>query len=50
MLVINAEDIKSCISVKDVLTAVEQAFIIQENGNFTMPDRMHIEVDGNVLL
>ena len=50
MLILNADDIKRSISFKDVLKAVEKALILQEEGHFIMPDRMHIELDNNMYL
>jgi len=50
MLILNANDIKNCFSNKDALTAVKDACLIQENGSFNMPDRMHIEDDNNTFL
>lgn len=50
MLILNSNDIKNSVSILDVLEAVEKAFLIQEEGNFIMPDRMHVESGENVML
>ena len=50
MLVLSKKDIEECVSILDVLEAVEEAFMLQESGNYLMPDRMHVEKDGNILL
>ena len=50
MLLLNKDQIADSVTILDVLQAVEEAFLLQESGNYLMPDRMHIEHDGNVLL
>ena len=50
MLILNKKQIEDSVSILDVLEAVEKAFLLQESGDFLMPDRMHIEHNGNVLL
>lgn len=50
MLILNSEQIKNSVSILDVLSSVEKAFLLQENGDFLMPDRMHVENKENVLL
>ena len=50
MLVLNARDIEACAGPGDLVAAVEQAFLVQEDGAYTMPDRMHVEHGDNVLL
>ena len=50
MLILNADHIKNSLSILDALKAVEEAFLTQEKGGFIMPDRMHVEHQGNVLL
>lgn len=50
MLVLNAQDISHSISYAKLIESIEEAFQIQETGNFTMPQRMHIEQNENVLL
>lgn len=50
MLVLTKNDIEESVSILDVLEAVEQAFLLQESENFQMPDRMHVEQEGNVFL
>lgn len=50
MLILNSEQIKNSVSILDVLSAVEKAFLLQETGDYLMPDRMHVENRENVLL
>ncbi len=50
MLVLNDSDIINSINSSELLTAVEDAFLLQESGDFLMPDRTHTEYKGNVLL
>lgn len=50
MLILNARDIENCAAAVDLVAAVEQAFLVQEDGAYTMPDRLHVEHGGNVLL
>ena len=50
MLILNDSDIIKAVDFNELLKSVEEAFLIQETGNFIMPDRMHINHAGNVLL
>ncbi len=50
MLILNKDDILNSVTIDELLKAVEEAFIIQEKGNFLMPDRSHIDYNENVLL
>jgi ornithine cyclodeaminase len=50
MRIINNKQLMQAASPMDFLSAVEKAFLLQEKGGFLMPDRMHAEYDGNVLL
>ncbi len=50
MLVINKQDISRAVSTKQLVDIMEQAFISYENGDFLMPDRMHVHDDQNTLL
>ena len=50
MIILNKDDILYSVTIDELLKAVEEAFIIQENGNYLMPDRLHIDFNGNVLL
>ena len=50
MLILNESDIIKAVDFNELLKSVEEAFLIQETGNFNMPDRMHIDHAGNVLL
>lgn len=50
MLVLNEADIIKAVDFNDLLKSVEDAFLMQEKGNFNMPDRTHIDFEGNVLL
>lgn len=50
MLILSAADIAKTISYPELISSIEEAFLIQEDKQFIMPQRMHIEQDKNVLL
>lgn len=50
MLILSAEDVESVVTPIDMTTAMEQAFRIYATGDFTMPQRMHIDHHENTLL
>ena len=50
MIVLNSEIITSLISRSEIVDMVEQALIVQENGDFLMPERMHVHSGSNTLL
>ena len=50
MLILNESDIIKAVDFDELLKSVEEAFLIQETGNYNMPDRMHIDQEENVLL
>ncbi|MFO7891018.1 MAG: ornithine cyclodeaminase family protein [bacterium] len=50
MLCINGKQMHSVVSYKEIIDKIEEAFRIQQSGNFSMPDRMHAEYKGNTLL
>ncbi len=50
MLILNETDILNAIDIGDLLKCTEKALILQESGDFFMPDRMHLEHGGNVNL
>ena len=50
MLVFNEEDITQAVSRNQLVDIMEQAFVSYENGDFLMPDRMHLHDDNNTLL
>jgi len=50
MLILNESDIIKAVDFNELLKSVEDAFLIQEKGNYNMPDRTHIDHKGNVLL
>lgn len=50
MLVLNSDDLTKSISVLDAMKSVEDAFLLQESGNYNMPNRMHIDFKENTLL
>ncbi len=50
MLCINGKQMYSVISYTEVIDRIEEAFRIQQNGNFSMPDRMHAAYKDNTLL
>lgn len=50
MLIINETDIMQSIRIEELLKSVEEALLVQETGNFYMPDRIHLSYAGNVQL
>jgi len=53
MLLLNEEQIRQCLPPETAMKAVEQAFAIQESGNYTMPERLAMpcgEVGNQLLL
>lgn len=50
MLILNESDILKSIDFTQLLEAVEKAFLLQEQGGYFMPDRMHMEYRGNTQL
>lgn len=50
MLIINESDIIQAVDFNELLKSIEEAFLLQEKGDFNMPDRTHIDNEGNVLL
>ncbi|MCP5046802.1 MAG: ornithine cyclodeaminase family protein [bacterium] len=50
MLCINENDILNAVKPVEVVDAVEAAVRLYETDEFKMPDRMHIDHDGNTLL
>jgi ornithine cyclodeaminase/alanine dehydrogenase-like protein (mu-crystallin family) len=50
MIVINENLIRKVISFEEIMASLEEAFLIYESGNFSMPDRIHVENKKNTLL
>lgn len=43
MLVLSERDILKCVSYSDIVNAIEESFIVYEQKDFHMPNRMHID-------
>lgn len=50
MLIINKKYMEQNITIEDVLGAIEEAFLIQESGDFSQPDRIHLGENNNPFL
>lgn len=50
MLIINEKYMEQNITIEDVLSSIEKALLIQESGNFSQPDRIHLGEDENPFL
>lgn len=50
MLYISASDIKEATSLNDLMSAIEQAYKIDKDKNYFMPDRIHVDHKDNTLL
>lgn len=50
MLYLNQNDLLKAVTPSQIIEAVERALLIVEEGGYLMPDRMHIDHNGNTLL
>jgi len=50
MLCLNSKEIESAVTYKELVDAVEKAFLLYEKGDFLMPQRMHVDSGDNTLL
>lgn len=50
MLIINEKYMEENITIQDILTSIEKALLIQESGNFSQPDRIHLGKKDNSFL
>jgi ornithine cyclodeaminase len=50
VLVLSERDILKCVSYFDIVNAIEESFIVYEQKDFHMPNRMHIDHGPNTLL
>ena len=50
MLIINEKYMEQNITIKNVLDSIEKALLIQEWGNFSQPDRIHLGESENPFL
>jgi ornithine cyclodeaminase/alanine dehydrogenase-like protein (mu-crystallin family) len=50
MNVIKEKEIYSIVNPEDIIDAIEEAYLIQHSGKFIMPNRMHLQQNGNTLL
>lgn len=50
MLILSAEDVERVVTPQDMTAAMEEAFRIYGAGDYTMPQRMHIDHHENTLL
>ena len=50
MIIINENIIKKVISFDEIMASLEDAFLTYESGNFSMPDRIHVDNKENTLL
>jgi ornithine cyclodeaminase len=50
MLVLNSSDIYDACNPRDILQAIEQAYLLQSNKQFVMPDRLHIKIQDDIQL
>ncbi len=50
LLSLSQEDILNSVTYSEVITAIEESFMIYERKEFTMPNRMHIDHGPNTLL
>jgi len=50
MLLLSDSDIEQLTQPGKIVDAVKEAMLVQEEGNFVMPDRMHVDYEQNTLL
>lgn len=50
MLIINEKYMEENITIQDILTSIEKALLIQESGNFSQPNRIHLGKKDNSFL
>ena len=50
MLIINEKYMEQNITIEDILGSIEKALLIQESGNFSQPDRIHLGEKENPFL
>lgn len=50
MLCLNADDITKAASCQEIVVAAEKALVMYEKEEFHMPQRMHLDYNGNTLL
>ena len=50
MLIINEKYMEQNITIEDILNSIEKALLIQESGNFSQPDRIHLGKSENPFL
>ena len=50
MLILSENDILNAVDFNDLLKSAENALLLQESGEFFMPDRVHLHHQGNVQL
>jgi ornithine cyclodeaminase len=50
MLILNKSDINQLVNPSELMDVLTEALIQQEDGKITMPQRMHADFDGNMLL
>ncbi|HLS08371.1 ornithine cyclodeaminase family protein [Lentibacillus sp.] len=50
MLFLNERDIKEAVTMKDVIDAIDETYLVYESGQFQMPQRMHLKEGDNTLL
>lgn len=50
MLYISESDIKNAISFNELMDSIEQAYVVYEDKNYKMPDRIHINNSNDTLL
>lgn len=50
MIILSEEEVKNLVDLRKVIESVEKAFQFYKEGNYHMPDRMHVDHKGNTLL
>ena len=50
MLILNSNDIYKACYLPDIIKAIENAYFLQTNNKYVMPDRLHLNIQDNIQL
>lgn len=50
MLILNSSDIYKACNTPDIIRAIEEAYILQSNKQYVMPDRLHLKIQDDIQL
>ena len=50
MLILNSNDIYDACHPPEIIKAIEDAYLLQSNKQYVMPDRLHLKIEDNIQL